>query len=303
MKTADFIIGKEAQVLANYGLELTRNKHIDCFICGKQKKLRIHEWEGSVRGICVCGSYSTIDLIVELTRQDFKTIAAEIDAAMGNNGHEPMQKEKNSKREKAIQVFKESQAVSGTEGHEYLKSRGIFTPPAKGVRYGRTKQGKGLIALATNEFMEPKMLHCTYLENGQKTKRWNDDGRRMYSLSPKNSNEPLAIKLAAASSVLGIAEGIETALSAAQLYKLPVWATMNSGFLEKFIAPTGVKKLYIFADNDSNGTGLAAAFVCGKKNILNSNDVESVVIRWPEKLNDFNDLIQQGDKRMEWVLK
>jgi putative DNA primase/helicase len=235
---------------------------------------------------------------MEVTGKDFATIAREIDTDFGNvSDYKPVPKTKTSKLERAITIFNESSRLLDTPGQTYLNNRGIYTMPRGFLRYGTLKEGSAMIAIATNEFKESKMLHATYLENGYKRQ---GIARKMYTLV--ESNEPLSIKLFPCNDVLGISEGIETALSAHQLYKLPVWSTMNSGFLEKFKAPTGIKTLYIFADNDANGTGLAAAFVCGKKNILYGNDVETVIIRWPKVVNDFNDLITDGDGVVEWKL-
>ncbi|MDE2075759.1 MAG: toprim domain-containing protein [Burkholderiales bacterium] len=59
--------------------------------------------------------------------------------------------------------------------------------------------------------------------------------------------------------VLGVAEGIETALCAGAASALPVVATYSAGCLSSFQWPRGVKRLVIFGDNDESGTGQAAA--------------------------------------------
>ena len=97
--------------------------------------------------------------------------------------------------------------------------------------------------------------------------------RNKKMLSLQEYTGSIAVKLFPAKSTLGIAEGIETALSAHQLYKLPVWSALNATLMKKFKAPSGVDTLVIFADNDKNGTGLNAAFECGNKNLLSNNDV------------------------------
>ena len=55
--------------------------------------------------------------------------------------------------------------------------------------------------------------------------------------------------------VLGIAEGIETALAAHCLTGLPVWATCTADALARVVIPQAVQKVVIFADNDHSGTG------------------------------------------------
>jgi putative DNA primase/helicase len=60
-----------------------------------------------------------------------------------------------------------------------------------------------------------------------------------------------------ATEILGIAEGIETALSAAVLNGIPVWAALTTSLLSKFEPPPGILRLRVFADRDE--AGLAAA--------------------------------------------
>ncbi|MDE9567064.1 toprim domain-containing protein, partial [Xenorhabdus bovienii] len=101
-------------------------------------------------------------------------------------------------------------------------------------------------------------------------------------------------------STLGIAEGIETALSCKQIYGVNTWSAMNAGHMAKFIAPMGVKHLVVFADNDWSATGEAAAYECARKNLVANNDLEKVSVRWADH-GDFNDLLQNGDQARERV--
>ncbi|MFW5723805.1 MAG: DUF7146 domain-containing protein [Halochromatium sp.] len=68
-----------------------------------------------------------------------------------------------------------------------------------------------------------------------------------------------AIRLAAAGPVLGVAEGLETALAATALSGLPVWSCMSATLLERFQPPAGVEQLIVWADRDRSGAGLHAA--------------------------------------------
>lgn len=66
------------------------------------------------------------------------------------------------------------------------------------------------------------------------------------------------------SEVLGIAEGLETALCASLLHNIPVWPAISSGPLRNFIPPQSIKHLVCFADLDANGTGAEAALKLGE---------------------------------------
>src|SRR5699024_4641089 len=59
--------------------------------------------------------------------------------------------------------------------------------------------------------------------------------------------------------VLGVAEGIETALAVRQATGHVVWPTINATLLERFVPPAGVTEVVIWADKDrpSATTGIA----------------------------------------------
>jgi putative DNA primase/helicase len=61
------------------------------------------------------------------------------------------------------------------------------------------------------------------------------------------------VRLMPAGALLGIAEGIETALSAAAIDGVPVWAALNTSLLAKFDPPVSVDRLVIYADRDEPG--------------------------------------------------
>ncbi|SDM52802.1 Uncharacterized domain associated with phage/plasmid primase [Oryzisolibacter propanilivorax] len=59
--------------------------------------------------------------------------------------------------------------------------------------------------------------------------------------------------------VLGLAEGIETALAASVLAGIPVWPCVSAHGLASFEPPAGVQRIYVFADHDASGAGQRAA--------------------------------------------
>lgn len=92
--------------------------------------------------------------------------------------------------------------------------------------------------------------HVTYLTpEGQKLS--DRDPRKL--LSKLSNREGCAVRLFEAAGELGIAEGIETAFSAARIHRLPTWAAINRVLLAKFEPPPGVEQLVIFADPDAEG--------------------------------------------------
>src|SRR5438270_5196799 len=88
---------------------------------------------------------------------------------------------------------------------------------------------------------------------------------------------------------LGIAEGQETALAAAKIFDLPVWAGISAAGMINFILPPGLKRLLIFADKGDGGEK-AAADLC--RRALAAGIDASVYL--PRGDDDFADDLQRG---------
>lgn len=317
MKTVEAVKGRWAQVFESLGLPpVTGGKHYkgECPLCKKKDHFRIDDKNGSGSWICSCGSGDGWKLIQAAKGWDFKTAANEIDRIIGNShdkdevAQKPQTNNTDKLRSTVGERFKTLPPMVRNTGAEvYFNNRGITELPIKSVRYAAAETTpigtfECLFSIATDEKGNPCYLHRTFLNQGRKADI--DRPKRLNSLQNESyliGAQSVAIRMFPCSDVLGIAEGIETALSCKQIYHCNTWSTLNAGFMRKFKAPKGVKHLYVFADSDRNGTGLASAFECGNKNLLANNDVEKVTIRWCEK-GDFNDLLKDGQAVYEWSL-
>ena len=95
-----------------------------------------------------------------------------------------------------------------------------------------------------------------------------------------------AVRLGAAAEVMGLAEGVETALSAMQLTGMTVWATLGAARLPSVWMPPQVRELHIFADNDEAGRKAARLAVEAQRSM------RTVVPRFPpEQCKDYNDYL------------
>ena len=93
-------------------------------------------------------------------------------------------------------------------------------------------------------------IHITYLKNGKKL----DGYEARKNIGKTTGHEGCAVRLLPVTgNILGIAEGIETALSAAVLDDLPVWAALSAALLSKFEPPPGVSRLRVYVDRDEAG--------------------------------------------------
>ncbi|HAS6415330.1 TPA: DNA primase [Vibrio vulnificus] len=142
-------------------------------------------------------------------------------------------------------------------------------------------------------------LHRTYItEDGKKAKVLN--AKKIMSIPNGLDINGSSIRLGEpVDGVLGVAEGLETALSVFRATKIPVWSTVNATLMESFNVPEGVHTVLIWADRDRSKTGEISGYTLQAK--LESEGINAYVIIPkipvpPEaKGVDWNDvLISQG---------
>lgn len=128
-------------------------------------------------------------------------------------------------------------------------------------------------------------LHRTYLTpTGHKA-----DVREPRMLMPGTMPEGGAVRLMApADGQLGIAEGIETAVAAFELFGIPCWSALNALNIEKWAPPPGLR-IWVFGDNDLNFQGQKSAYALAHRL---SREKIAVEVRVPEKPgDDWNDVL------------
>jgi Toprim domain len=94
--------------------------------------------------------------------------------------------------------------------------------------------------------------------------------------------------------VLGVAEGLETALSMRLLPEFgatALWALVDAHNLESFPVMNGLVCLFIAVDNDLSGTGNKASNTLAQRYL--AAGIEVVTLR-PRKIgNDLNDVVRE----------
>ena len=317
MNTKQAAIGHWPKIFEFYGLPpVTGKKHFkgECPLCGRKGKYRCDDKNGTGSYICACGAGDGWALLTGATGKDFKTLAAEVDKLIGRvyspeDGYQAGGPSSGiaSQRQRVSCKFASLTSLKGTGADRYLKLRGITSLPQDNVRYCDRQRAAGgeyqsIYALATDDKGELCYLHRTLLD-GDKKATVAGAPKKMMKLQEDSYLEhasSVAIRMFPPSTTLGIAEGIETALSCHQITQCNTWATLNTTFMKKFRVPRGVQRLIIFADADKNASGHAAAFECARANLLAKNDLQQVSVRWP-KSGDFNDLLLNGSEVYEWV--
>jgi putative DNA primase/helicase len=167
---------------------------------------------------------------------------------------------------RAMALWQEGTSATGTPVEAYLNSRGLVGTLNNDVlRYhpacpfGKTLQVPAMVTLITDAVTgEPIGVQRTAINDDGSAKRFGAASKMMLGVARHG-----AVRIQPASEHLGIAEGIETALSAAQMFGTPVWAALSKDGIGSFPVIPGVKRLTIFADHDD--AGITAARKCGRR--------------------------------------
>jgi putative DNA primase/helicase len=103
-----------------------------------------------------------------------------------------------------------------------------------------------------------------------------------------------AIRLGQCDDVLGIAEGMETALAATQLAGVPCWSSVGAARLHAITVPDSIRIVHVFGDNDP--TGKVAAEKAAERH---TREGRKVHLRFPPKnWNDYNDVLIARAKKV-----
>jgi len=187
----------------------------------------------------------------------------------------------------ALKLWKASQPISGTPAADYLAARGIAGPYPPCLRYNpRTIVGAGerrrtfhaLIAAVENDLgvvavqrtcLDPKAILRKPLPK------------------PKIALGLLgnaAIRLAPAEDELGLAEGIEDALSVMAWFGTPTWALGGVERLAMVAIPDRVKRIILYGDH---GAAAAAMLTRARPHLIGNG--RELIVRLPDQHLDWND--------------
>jgi hypothetical protein len=158
-------------------------------------------------------------------------------------------------RAAAVRLWAAARPIAGTPVERYLEGRGL-TAGASELRYHpRTPHGphpltcfRPAMIAAVRDGGGIGAIHRTFLDPRRSIPAPIDEPR--CGLGRFGS---AAVRLGGVASRLGLAEGIETALSASALFGLPCWATLGTERFRLVTLPPEVTELVLFLDNDAGG--------------------------------------------------
>ncbi len=279
------------------GREFLSGKHTACPVCGGRDRFRFDDKEGRGTFYCShCGFGDGFRLLELVKGWPFREAAKEIEAVVGIIPATAPAVQPSDADKLAIcrRMWSESRGVvPGDPVALYLARRcGVeAVPPAircnSRLAYrhddGSTTYHPAMVSRVQDVTGAGCGIHRTYLS---------DDGQKAAVPTAKKvtGNLPAAsaVRLFPPAECIGIAEGIETALSAFALFGVPTWAAVTAGGLERWTPPEGTRRVIVFGDNDTSGTGQAAAWVLAKRLIAGGIEVE---VRIPSQAGtDWNDI-------------
>lgn len=202
----------------------------------------------------------------------------------------PEGKQHESLSDWGLNLWKSTLELSGV-ALQYLTYRHCVVPPEDthlrwhpSLRHPSGYVGPALVSLVTHvHTREPLSLHRTWITPTGKA----DLGDTTRLVLAKHALKDGVIRLYPdewVTNKLGLAEGIETALSMAWAFN-PVWSTIDAGHLEKFPVLLGVDELVVAQDQDT--AGIRASNACARRWV----QAGRTVLVMTQVENDLNDLL------------
>lgn len=289
MKTTDAARGKWKEILPNFDIDASflDGKHHPCPCTGEgDDRFRFTDHNGTGDYFCACsqGGKGGFGLLECKTGRPFRELAADVDGIIGNSA-EKSEPKPPTYAEKLREVARKS-ARSG-----YLESRGLEVAPgllwADSVDYrddGKVVGRYPAMLAPVTRAGEWQTFHVTYLGRGKKA-----DVPCPRKILPGGAISGGAIELYSAAAVMGVAEGVETAIAAKMLNGIPTHATISAGGMAKWNWPDVARFVHIFADYDRNFAGQAAAYALAHRLTLRGIECE---IHLPSEVGtDWNDVL------------
>jgi len=302
-KTTEVAKGRWRGILMTLGMPDTflQNNHGPCPLCGGKDRFRWDNKEGSGSFICgQCGAGDGMELAKKYTNSSFIEIAGRIDEILSNikpklDGpqHQRRDMSEDQIRDHLRHAYScSAPVIKGDPVDIYLVARGIHEHvyPTSLRFAAQMKNGEGglsdcMLAIVSGPDGKAASMHRTFIADGKKALI--SAPRKMM---PGKMVDGGCVRLTDVCEHIGLAEGIETSMSACNRFDLPVWAALNTSMMQGWIAPEEVKIVTIFGDNDTNFAGHKAAYALAHRLALTGIEVDVVM---PPDVGDWNDVINR----------
>ena len=290
----DNVRGRWKALLPLLGVEarFLTGRHGPCPMCAGTDRWRFDDKQGFGTWICSqCGAGGPLKLLERLYGWGPAEVAQRLEKVMGEalrvpaatvNDRGTVDEELVDKLNAMTRKWNGSRKA-GPDGPvwRYLRMRAISYDPSVFLRERVYADHAEMLAMVQMPSGVPCQVHRTVVAP--------DEVVRYLMPGPHPAGSAARLMPWKAPGVLGIAEGVETALSASQCYGVPVWAALNAGRLRTWAPPLGCTRVMVFADNDINDVGRDAAVFLAQN--LEASGLQ-VRITMPKKPGfDYNDCL------------
>lgn len=300
--------GRWREILIALGVDpkLLVNRHRPCPFCGGKDRYRWSDFRSDGWYYCnSCGQGDGFKLLHLYLREEYRKVFSMVRAYLDSGImviRDTAPPEDLKKREEALKIWKRCTPITPGDSPvtSYLINRGL-RKFSHALHYGHCPDGgtnrPTMVAPVSDVTGELAGMHWTFLERNGKgwVKARIDQPKRQRKIAKTISGG--AIRLYDPSDgMIGLAEGIETAIAAYQLTQIPTWAVMSTSGMTSFQTPEGIRKVMIFGDNDPNFAGQKAAYELANRLVL--REQLEVRVRIPEPVgSDWLDILTQTTRR------
>lgn len=268
-------------VLGQLGIDKSflTGKHGPCPMCEGTDRWRFDDKDGEGTWFCShCGAGDGIKLVMLHLGVEFKSAATVVEGLLPGAVRNPPKptRDEESDRRAMNEVWRSGRPLDlNSVAGRYLNARtgmDTFCPDLRAAtslkhyvldsRIPTTHPG--LLALVRAPDGKPVNVHRTYLDPQGGKAKVEPPRKTMRGGEIAKGAAIRLVPLDDIGDIIGIAEGIETALSAAVLHSVPTWAAVTALGLEQWVPPHG-KRVVIFGDNDPSYTGHAASYALAKR--------------------------------------
>jgi putative DNA primase/helicase len=156
---------------------------------------------------------------------------------------------------RALALWDAANTAPGTLAERYLRWRGIRIPVPPSIRFlsdtnpdpAQLVESPAVIVGLSRPDGAIIAVQLTFVRPDGRGRDKNLDRKTIGKLGSG------AVRLGPAGETLGIAEGVETALAAMQIFNVPVWSCLGSSRMCGIALPAECRKVVLFGDNDQPG--------------------------------------------------
>jgi putative DNA primase/helicase len=255
MSYADKLLGTWQDLLPALGIspDFLTDNHGPCPICGGEDRFRFDDKGGRGTWFCnQCGAGAGIELVKLVFDIDFNEAKDRMEAVIKSKPGGLRKVEPPPRKDPMPLLKKISEGLQPVHRdglvYRYLRGRYLKDIPEAlkfhpSLRYydRLSKRVTGsfpaMVAPITDETGGFVSYHVTYLLDGAPPIKANVNSPRKVMPGKKKTSGCTARLFYSKDGHIGLAEGIETAIAAHDIFGIPTWAALNTGLMQSFIPP------------------------------------------------------------------